>query len=155
MTCHPARSNTGFQNRYYQPPPPAPWIMTATFGLAAVIDSVQMAASMASIFLRAMCGRVASRGWGLGRRFQLGYRNPWCLRLTKTVAELPHSKGNSPFRYSKDMVFSIGLAAMVLAADVAVRLVAPDQDLKLGVLTALVGAPFFLHLIWQMRRVEA
>lgn len=50
---------------------------------------------------------------------------------------------------------ALGGAAMVLAADVAVRLVAPDQDLKLGVLTALVGAPFFLHLIWQMRRVEA
>jgi len=50
---------------------------------------------------------------------------------------------------------ALGGAAMVLAADVLVRLVAPDQDLKLGVLTALVGAPFFLHLIWQMRRVEA
>jgi iron complex transport system permease protein len=50
---------------------------------------------------------------------------------------------------------ALGGAAMVLAADVAVRLVAPDQDLKLGVLTALVGAPFFLHLIWQLRRVEA
>lgn len=50
---------------------------------------------------------------------------------------------------------ALGGAAMVLAADVAVRLVAPDQDLKLGVLTALVGAPFFLHLIWAMRRVEA
>jgi len=50
---------------------------------------------------------------------------------------------------------ALGGAAMVLGADVAVRLVAPDQDLKLGVLTALIGAPFFLHLIWQMRRVEA
>ena len=37
----------------------------------------------------------------------------------------------------------------------ATRLIAPDRDLKLGVLTALVGAPFFLHLIWKMRRVEA
>lgn len=50
---------------------------------------------------------------------------------------------------------SLGGAAMVLASDVAVRLVAPDQDLKLGVLTAIVGAPFFLHLIWRMRGVEA
>jgi iron complex transport system permease protein len=41
---------------------------------------------------------------------------------------------------------------MVLAADIAVRLIAPDRDLKLGVLTALIGAPFFLHLIWRMRR---
>lgn len=49
----------------------------------------------------------------------------------------------------------LGGAAMVLAADLAVRLIAPDRDLKLGVLTAIVGAPFFLHLIWRMRRVEA
>lgn len=50
---------------------------------------------------------------------------------------------------------ALGGAAMVLAADVAVRLIAPDQDLKLGVLTALIGAPFFLHLIWRLRGVEA
>lgn len=50
---------------------------------------------------------------------------------------------------------ALGGAAMLLAADIATRLIAPDSDLKLGVLTALVGAPFFLHLIWRMRRVEA
>ena len=50
---------------------------------------------------------------------------------------------------------ALGGAAMVLAADVAVRLIAPDQDLKLGVLTALIGAPFFLHLIWRLRGDEA
>ncbi|TXI02749.1 MAG: iron ABC transporter permease, partial [Pseudorhodobacter sp.] len=50
---------------------------------------------------------------------------------------------------------ALGGAAMVLAADIAVRLVAPDQDLKLGVLTALIGAPFFLHLIWRLRGAEA
>ena len=44
---------------------------------------------------------------------------------------------------------------MLLAADIATRLIAPDSDLKLGVLTAIVGAPFFLHLIWRMRRIEA
>lgn len=50
---------------------------------------------------------------------------------------------------------ALGGAAVVLAADVAVRLIAPDQDLKLGVLTALIGAPFFLHLIWRLRGTEA
>ena len=50
---------------------------------------------------------------------------------------------------------ALGGASMVLAADVAVRLIAPDQDLKLGVLTALIGAPFFLHLIWRLRGAEA
>jgi iron complex transport system permease protein len=47
---------------------------------------------------------------------------------------------------------ALGGAAVILAADIATRLIAPDRDLKLGVLTALVGAPFFLHLIWRMRR---
>ncbi|WP_212524245.1 iron ABC transporter permease [Actibacterium sp. MT2.3-13A] len=46
----------------------------------------------------------------------------------------------------------LGGAAMVLAADIAVRLVMPERDLKLGVLTALVGAPLFLHLIYKTRR---
>ena len=47
---------------------------------------------------------------------------------------------------------ALGGAAMVLAADVAVRLIAPEQDLKLGVLTAIVGAPFFLWLVLSTRR---
>ena len=41
---------------------------------------------------------------------------------------------------------------MVLAADIAARVVLPERDLKLGVLTALVGAPLFLHLILKLRR---
>ncbi|MGM0585703.1 MAG: FecCD family ABC transporter permease [Pseudomonadota bacterium] len=43
-------------------------------------------------------------------------------------------------------------AAILLAADLAVRLIAPERDLKLGVLTALVGAPFFLRLVLSTRR---
>ena len=46
---------------------------------------------------------------------------------------------------------ALGGAVLVLAADIAVRKVLPGQDLKLGVLMALVGAPVFLHLIWRMR----
>ncbi|MEM9782204.1 MAG: iron ABC transporter permease [Pseudomonadota bacterium] len=47
---------------------------------------------------------------------------------------------------------ALGGAAMLLAADILVRMVAPGRDLKLGVVTALVGAPFFLWLVWQSRR---
>ncbi|TPW32321.1 iron ABC transporter permease [Martelella alba] len=47
---------------------------------------------------------------------------------------------------------ALGGAAMLLSADIAVRLVAPDRDLKIGVVTALVGAPFFLWLIFKTRR---
>ncbi len=47
---------------------------------------------------------------------------------------------------------ALGGAAMVLAADMATRLILPDRDLKLGVLMAIVGAPLFLHLIYKTRR---
>lgn len=47
---------------------------------------------------------------------------------------------------------AFGGAAMLLAADIAVRLILPTRDLKLGVVTALVGAPLFLHLIYRTRR---
>jgi iron complex transport system permease protein len=50
---------------------------------------------------------------------------------------------------------ALGGAAMVLAADIAVRLILPDRDLKLGVLMALVGAPLFLHLIYKTRKESA
>ncbi|MBA2125463.1 ABC transporter permease [Hyphomicrobium methylovorum] len=43
-------------------------------------------------------------------------------------------------------------AALLLAADVAVRVIAPARDLKLGVLTAIVGAPFFLWLVIKHRK---
>ena len=47
---------------------------------------------------------------------------------------------------------AVGGAALVLAADIAVRLILPGQDLKLGVVMALIGAPVFLHLIWTQGR---
>ena len=45
----------------------------------------------------------------------------------------------------------LGGAALVLAADVAVRMILPERDLKLGVMMALVGTPVFLHLIHRIR----
>lgn len=46
---------------------------------------------------------------------------------------------------------ALGGAVLLLTADIAVRMILPGRDLKLGVLTALVGAPLFLHLIWKTR----
>ena len=48
-------------------------------------------------------------------------------------------------------VSGLGGAVMVLAADIAVRVILPDRDLKLGVLMAIIGAPLFLHLIYKTR----
>jgi iron complex transport system permease protein len=47
---------------------------------------------------------------------------------------------------------ALGGGALVAAADIAVRLIAPDGQLPLGVLTALLGAPFFIWLILRLRR---
>ena len=44
-------------------------------------------------------------------------------------------------------------AALVLAADIGVRLAPFGPEMKLGVVTALIGAPFFLLLILRARRV--
>lgn len=46
----------------------------------------------------------------------------------------------------------LGGACLVLAADTAVRLGDPGHELKLGVVTALLGAPFFLALVLASRR---
>ncbi len=46
---------------------------------------------------------------------------------------------------------ALGGACLVLAADVAVRLLSTGPEMKLGVITALIGGPFFLMLILRMR----
>jgi iron complex transport system permease protein len=50
---------------------------------------------------------------------------------------------------------ALGGAAVLLAADVLVRLPLRGPELKLGVVTALIGAPFFLRLILAGRRSGA
>ncbi|SFA71135.1 iron complex transport system permease protein [Poseidonocella pacifica] len=47
---------------------------------------------------------------------------------------------------------ALGGALLVLLADIAVRLILPEKDLKLGVLMAIIGAPLFLHLVYRTRR---
>jgi iron complex transport system permease protein len=42
-------------------------------------------------------------------------------------------------------------AVLLLAADIATRALPFDQELKLGVLTGLVGSPFFMWLVWRMK----
>lgn len=58
--------------------------------------------------------------------------------------------GGSPSRLLP--ASALGGAALLTAADLAVRLVLPGKDLKLGVVTALIGVPFFLWLLVKARR---
>ncbi|WP_398471059.1 FecCD family ABC transporter permease [Tardiphaga sp.] len=43
-------------------------------------------------------------------------------------------------------------AALLLAADIAVRIIPSTTDIKVGVLTSIIGVPFFLYLIMRERR---
>jgi iron complex transport system permease protein len=45
-------------------------------------------------------------------------------------------------------------AALLLAADVAVRLLPANTEVKLGVLTSLIGTPFFFWLVLRLRRLS-
>jgi len=47
---------------------------------------------------------------------------------------------------------ALGGAVFLLAADILVRVIMPERDLKLGVVTAILGAPFFLWLLLSLRR---
>jgi iron complex transport system permease protein len=47
---------------------------------------------------------------------------------------------------------ALGGAALLLLADTALRLLSPWLDIRIGVLTALLGAPFFVVLVARMRR---
>ena len=43
-------------------------------------------------------------------------------------------------------------AVLLLAADIAVRIIPSTTDIKVGVLTSIIGVPFFLYLIVRERR---
>lgn len=47
---------------------------------------------------------------------------------------------------------ALGGALLLMVADIVVRLIPSQTELKVGVLTALIGAPFFIMLIFRRRR---
>lgn len=50
------------------------------------------------------------------------------------------------------LVSALGGALLLTLTDIVVRLLAPGPEIKIGVLTALFGAPFFLVLLLRLRR---
>ncbi|MGD2021294.1 MAG: iron chelate uptake ABC transporter family permease subunit, partial [Thiohalocapsa sp.] len=84
-----------------------------------------------------------------------------CVSVTGTIGfvglVVPHLLrglvGHRPGRLL--LPSALGGALLVLAADLAIRLLDTPQQLMLGVVTALVGAPFFLALVLKSRRTLA
>ncbi|MFO1190254.1 MAG: iron chelate uptake ABC transporter family permease subunit, partial [Alphaproteobacteria bacterium] len=50
---------------------------------------------------------------------------------------------------------ALGGAILLLVADMGVRLLPTTSELRIGVVTAIIGAPFFLALIVESRRAPA
>ena len=125
------------------------WALLATTGrgLNALTLGEDAAASMGislpALRLRLILGVAASVGAATAVAGAIGFVGLVIPHILRRVV------GARPSRLLA--ASALGGAAMVLAADIAVRLILPARDLKLGVLTALVGAPVFLHLIWRER----
>ena len=126
------------------------WIMLAA--LARPLDALTLgrdaAASMGIDMRRvqflAVFGTAASVGAATAVAGAIGFVGLVVPHLLRPLV------GSLPSRLLP--VSALGGACVLMTADILVRVVAPGRDLKLGVLTAIVGAPFFLWLVYRTRR---
>lgn len=126
------------------------WVLLAGLGrgLDALTLGEEAAASLGvrldRLRLAAVLGTAASVGAATAVAGAIGFVGLVVPHLLRPLV------GARPSRLL--LASALGGAAMLLAADLAVRLLTPGQELKLGVVTALVGAPFFFWLILRTRR---
>lgn len=126
------------------------WVLLATLGKA--LDALTLGSDgaatlgidMRRVQVQAVLGTAASVGAATAISGAIGFVGLVVPHLLRPLV------GGLPSRLLP--ASALGGACMVLAADILVRLVAPERDLKLGVLTAIVGAPFFLWLVHVERR---
>ena len=89
--------------------------------------------------LAVVLGTAAAVGAGVAVAGSIGFVGLVVPHLLRPLV------GNRPSRLL--LTSALGGAALLTAADLAARVISPDKDLKLGVVTALVGTPFFLALV--------
>ncbi len=126
------------------------WVMLASLGRA--LDALTLggdaAASMGvdrrSVQFLAVFGTAASVGAATAVAGVIGFVGLVVPHMLRPLV------GARPSRLLP--ASALGGACVLLAADTLVRIIAPERDLKLGVLTAIVGAPFFLWLVYKTRR---
>ena len=130
----------------------AGWVMLAS--LARPLDSLTLgsdaAATMGVNVSRlqnfAVLGTAASVGAAVSVTGAIGFVGLVVPHVLRPLV------GSMPSRLLP--ASALGGAIVLLTADILVRVIAPERDLKIGVLTALVGAPFFLWLVYRSRRNE-
>lgn len=126
------------------------WLML--FGISKALDALtlggdtaaSMGINMRHVQFFALFGTAASVGAATAVTGAVGFVGLIVPHLLRPFT------GSVPSRLLP--ASALGGAALLLAADIAVRIIAPAKDLKLGVLTALIGAPFFLWLVFRYRR---
>jgi iron complex transport system permease protein len=57
-----------------------------------------------------------------------------------------------PAHRSLIVASALGGAVLMVFADLLARTVVPGAELPIGLLTSLVGGPFFFFLLWRQRR---
>jgi len=126
------------------------WVML--FSLGRALDSLTLGSDAASsmgvnlsrVQMVAVLGTAASVGASTAVAGAIGFVGLVVPHLLRPLV------GSRPSRLL--IASSFGGAALLLAADVFVRILMPGRELKLGVLTAIIGAPFFLWLVFKYRR---
>ncbi|WP_421723798.1 FecCD family ABC transporter permease [Bauldia sp.] len=103
--------------------------------------------SLDRIRLRVVAGVAAAVGAGVAVAGSIGFVGLVAPHLVRPMV------GYDPGRLAVPAALSG--AALLLAADIAVRLIPSSSEIKVGVFTALIGAPFFIVMILRRRREMA
>lgn len=106
--------------------------------------AASMGVSLPRLRLRVVIGTACAVGSGVAVAGSIGFVGLVVPHLLRPLV------GHRPGRLLPASF--LGGAALLLAADLGVRLISLGPELKLGVLTSLVGAPFFLALVLKTRR---
>ena len=124
-------------------------VLSGRRGLDALALGEDVAASLgidvAALRLRIVVGTALAVGAGVAVAGSIGF-----IGLVVPHLVRPRVGGRPGAAL---MPSALAGAALLCAADLVVRLPLAGHDLKLGVVTALIGAPFFLWLIVRQREV--
>ncbi|AUN33104.1 FecCD family ABC transporter permease [Niveispirillum cyanobacteriorum] len=102
-----------------------------------------MGVDLRALRWRIIIGTVLSVGAAVAVTGSIGFVGLVVPHLLRRVT------GNQPSRLLWPS--ALAGACLLLAADILVRLLPTNDELKLGVVTGLIGAPFFFHLLLKTR----
>jgi iron complex transport system permease protein len=106
--------------------------------------AASLGVNLTALRLRVVTGVAAAVGAGVAVAGTIGFVGLVAPHLVRGLVR--HDPGRLM------LPASLAGAALLLAADIGVRLVPAQSEIKVGVVTALIGAPFFILLVFRRRR---